>query len=81
MPYKHLVDRSIELAQYPPQHVAIVQRGLDPESAKHEAHAMALMGFDQSIEKALGAYDGEVSFRLVRCNGSVKAELKPVRSS
>ncbi|MEE8555593.1 MAG: AMP-binding protein, partial [bacterium] len=31
VPYKHLVDRSIELAQYPPEHVAIVRRGLDPE--------------------------------------------------
>ena len=31
VPYKHLVDESIRLAQFPPQHVVIVNRGLDKE--------------------------------------------------
>ena len=33
VPYKHLVDESIRLAQYPPQKVIIVNRGLDPAMA------------------------------------------------
>jgi propionyl-CoA synthetase len=31
VPYKHLVDESIRLAQFPPAHVIIVDRGLDRE--------------------------------------------------
>jgi propionyl-CoA synthetase len=33
VPYKHLVDESIRLAQYPPHKVIIVNRGLDREMA------------------------------------------------
>ena len=33
VPYKHLVDESIRLAQFPPKQVVIVNRGLDKEMA------------------------------------------------
>ena len=31
VPYKHLVDEAVGLAQFPPQHVVIVNRGLDKD--------------------------------------------------
>ncbi|MFO1324057.1 MAG: propionate--CoA ligase [Burkholderiales bacterium] len=31
VPYKHLVDEACRLAQHPPRHVLIVNRGLDPD--------------------------------------------------
>ncbi|MEO6021863.1 MAG: propionate--CoA ligase [Burkholderiales bacterium] len=31
VPYKHLVDEAVRLAQFPPQHVVIVNRGLDKD--------------------------------------------------
>ena len=33
VPYKHLVDESLRIAKHPPQHVVIVNRGLDPAMA------------------------------------------------
>ena len=31
VPYKHLLDEAVSLAQFPPQHVLIINRGLDPD--------------------------------------------------
>ncbi|MBI2820969.1 MAG: propionate--CoA ligase [Acidobacteria bacterium] len=31
VPYKHLVDQAIAQSQYPPSHVLLINRGLDPE--------------------------------------------------
>ncbi len=56
IPYRPLVDGALRLAKHPPQHVIVVDRGLDAASAAAPAHASA-----RSLDYATLAakHDGE----------------------
>jgi len=56
IPYRPLVDGALRLAKHPPQHVIVVDRGLDAASATAPAHASA-----RSLDYATLAakHDGE----------------------
>ncbi len=47
--------------------LAVLQlvRGLSQEDAASSLHAQSLIGFDQSLQQALGDYRGPVTFRIL----------------
>lgn len=60
--------------------VLVHVRGLSEQQAKQSISPAALMGFAQSIEKALGGQAGLVAFRIVRANGKVEMQLRRMSS-
>jgi hypothetical protein len=50
-------------------------RGLSEEEARQKVSPAALIGFAQSIDKALADYEGVVAFRIVRKDGKGDAQL------
>ena len=55
VPYKHLVDESIRLAQYPPASVIIVNRGLDRGDERRRRPRPRLRGAARAAHRRAGA--------------------------